>query len=339
MATTLIPGLDDDAAYQCLLRVTLPSHGQMRQVSRAWRNLVSSAKFYDDRSAQGLDEEWLVATVMLRQETLIMAFNPNSAKKAWMILPSPPQHIHGIAGFECKALGGKLYLLGGWRGKKLVSVFDSHTNRWSAAAPMLCPRAHCASAAMEGRLYVVGGNLMGKGLDAEVYDPVEDRWEPLPQSPSPETIAFHIAIVVDRTKMAVFSRGGVGATLVFSARDLSWEVADTGLPGRRCFVHSNRIYEADMAGSLMWRYERGKNMWEALRLTNASSSDDRFFFRTVSCQKNIWAVSMNCKVVTVIQVPSDGGLEAKVVAVHKLSVPFSDDPLVLRTFDVDILRA
>ncbi|XP_024517555.1 F-box/kelch-repeat protein At1g55270 [Selaginella moellendorffii] len=333
MATTIIPGLDSDAAYQCLLRVSLSSHGQMRKVSRAWRDLVSSAKFYDDRAAQGLDEEWLVATVILRQENelLIMAFNPSSSKKAWMVLPPPPRGFYATGGFDCRALGSKLYLLGLGQGKSL-SVFDSHTNRWTAAAPMLCPRFFFASAAMEGQLYVVGGNRERQEQDAETYNPLEDRWYPLPPLPPHGTMAFRNALVVDGNKMVIL-RAGNGETLVFSAQDHSWEVADmTRLRGCRCIVHANRIYDANT----LQRYDSGNNSWEALHLTNASSSDSKSVFRGVSCQKNIWAVKEDCKVVKVIQVPNNGSLEAKVMAVYELSVPFSNlHPI----FDLEVLRA
>ncbi|XP_024520813.1 F-box/kelch-repeat protein At1g55270 isoform X2 [Selaginella moellendorffii] len=311
MATTIIPGLDSDAAYQCLLRVSLSSHGQMRK---------------------GLDEEWLVATVILRQEDelLIMAFNPSSSKKAWMVLPPPPRGFYAAGGFDCRALGSKLYLLG--LGGKSLSVFDSHTNRWSAAAPMLCPRFSFASAAMEGQLYVVGGNRERQEQDAETYNPLEDRWYPLPPLPPHGTMAFRNALVVDGNKMVIL-RAVNGETLVFSAQDHSWEVADmTRLRGCRCIVHGNRIYDANT----LQRYDSGNNSWEALQLTNASSSDSKSVFHGVSCQKNIWAVKEDCKVVKVIQVPNDGSLEAKVMAVYELSVPFSN---LYPTFDLEVLRA
>ncbi|XP_024520842.1 F-box/kelch-repeat protein At4g19330-like [Selaginella moellendorffii] len=116
---------------------------------------------------------------------------------------------------------------------------------------------------MEGQLYIVGGNSMGEEPDAEVYKPVEDRWDPLPLPPSLEN-RFHNALLVDDSKMVVTSCCG-GPTFVFSARDLSWEVADLlGLQERHCcFVHSNQMYKSDKAGSLLLRYDNGKKSWEA----------------------------------------------------------------------------
>ena len=66
-------------------------------------------------------------------------------------------------------------------------VYDAGEDRWREAAPAPTARNSAAGAALNGRLHVVGGRLVGDGNRAEheAYDPQSDRWEtlaPLPQA-------------------------------------------------------------------------------------------------------------------------------------------------------------
>ena len=57
-------------------------------------------------------------------------------------------------------------------------VFDPQTNAWTALAPMSTARHSFAMAAVQGKLYAVGGSAAGSTLaTAEAFDPQQNRWE------------------------------------------------------------------------------------------------------------------------------------------------------------------
>ena len=71
-----------------------------------------------------------------------------------------------------------------------TEVFDPQTNAWTPLAPMSTGREAPAMAAVQGKLYAVGGVADGSALPvlfapappaalatAEAYDPQQNRWE------------------------------------------------------------------------------------------------------------------------------------------------------------------
>jgi N-acetylneuraminic acid mutarotase len=95
------------------------------------------------------------------------------------------------------AMGGRMHLVGGWNYSNTASasvashsVFDPATQSWSVATPLAVARNAAGAAAIEGRLYVVGGRSPGiRASDQqslasmEIYSPLTDQWQtaaPLP---------------------------------------------------------------------------------------------------------------------------------------------------------------
>jgi N-acetylneuraminic acid mutarotase len=82
------------------------------------------------------------------------------------------------------ALDGKIYVVGGHgdsRSKQTrlatAERYDPATNRWQAIASMAQPHHEPALAAVDGKLYVFGGEDGPSYLaSVEVYDPARDRW-------------------------------------------------------------------------------------------------------------------------------------------------------------------
>src|SRR4029434_2347614 len=54
-------------------------------------------------------------------------------------------------------VGGKIYLVGGFRGERELEIYDPATDRWSRGASL--PRAlhHAGAIGLNGKLYVIGG--------------------------------------------------------------------------------------------------------------------------------------------------------------------------------------
>ena len=113
----------------------------------------------------------------------------------WLPLPSVPGP-HGRIAATAQAVGGKIYLFGGYtvsaEGNEVstpnLDVFDPATDSWSAAAPMPVPVDDAASGVWRGRLiYLISGwSQKGNVPNVQVYDPAADRWSqatPIPGAP------------------------------------------------------------------------------------------------------------------------------------------------------------
>ena len=121
---------------------------------------------------------------------LVQVYDPAANK--WKQAAPIPQamHHHGVA-----AVDGKLYVVGGFTGvfakrNPIASVwqYDPAADRWEKRAPLPAPRGALAVAALDGKIYALGGERFSAAKpdayepvsDAAVYDPKSDAWEILP---------------------------------------------------------------------------------------------------------------------------------------------------------------
>ena len=92
-------------------------------------------------------------------------------------------------GVGAGALGGKLYAVGGqfvscdalgctFTRYDLVEAYDPSTNSWQPRAPLPSARTGVQVAALNGKLYAVGGQTPGPGVQLELleYDPGQNAW-------------------------------------------------------------------------------------------------------------------------------------------------------------------
>lgn len=119
------------------------------------------------------------------------------AANAWRSRASvPTARNHLSAG----SVGGKIYAIGGRLAAAfsivmpgntdVVQEYDPAANSWATKAPMPTPRSGHASAVLNGRIYVGGGELQTYQFLAafrafEAYDPAANGWAQLPFMPSP----------------------------------------------------------------------------------------------------------------------------------------------------------
>jgi len=89
----------------------------------------------------------------------------------------------GRAGHKIEAVGGKLYVMGGWRKFKFldeVEEYDPLLDKWTIKAKMPGPLAYFGSVVKNGQVYVVGGISGFRNTDEtgqlRVYSPSRDAW-------------------------------------------------------------------------------------------------------------------------------------------------------------------
>jgi N-acetylneuraminic acid mutarotase len=114
------------------------------------------------------------------------AYDP--ATDSWSERAAMPgaRYAHAMAG-----IGGRLYVTAGITTRagaaEEVWVYDPAGDAWSiAGARMPTTREHVAGVAHQGRFLVVGGRNGANLGSVESYDPVADRWERLPDMPTPK---------------------------------------------------------------------------------------------------------------------------------------------------------
>ena len=125
--------------------------------------------------------------------------------------------IQGIAGSKSGTIEGEFLVDTTTAGAFTVRVYltDARDNRsnelslpfriaefpWVAKRPMPSPRRDFATAALDGRIYVLGGGDVMVGTTpsppvttVEVYDPATDSWTSAP--PMPLAVTHHVAVTV-----------------------------------------------------------------------------------------------------------------------------------------------
>lgn len=216
--TELIPGLPEEIAMECLLRLPYGSLSASRGVCRRWRSLVEDAEFYRQRKRRGYTRALVCLVQVLPisdggggggEESApppsqaverrkpgntggapaygITLFDPETS--SWGRLPEIPEYPTGLPLFcHLAGAGERLVAMGGWdpftwEPLRAVWVFDFCTSRWRRGADMPAARSFFACAGTSGgTVFVAGGHDGNKNAlrSAWAYRVREDSWEELP---------------------------------------------------------------------------------------------------------------------------------------------------------------
>jgi len=179
----LLPGLPDDLAIACLIRVPRFYHRKLRVVCKRWDRLLAGNFFYSLRRRLGMAEEWVYVIKRDRDGRISWhAFDPRF--QLWQPLPPVPVEYSEALGFGCAVLSGcHLYLFGGKDPSKgsmrRVVYYSARTNKWHRAPDMQRRRHFFGFCVINNCLYVAGGECEGiqRSLrSAEMYDPNRNKW-------------------------------------------------------------------------------------------------------------------------------------------------------------------
>ncbi|KAI4368583.1 hypothetical protein MLD38_017127 [Melastoma candidum] len=205
----LIPGLPDDVAVECFLRLPYTAHSSACRVSRSWSSLLQSQRFYSLRrtlhrssplaclvqqSPPSSPDDPIgkpAAPAMnhsipdgLAQSYSVLVFDPGSL--SWARVPPIPDFPDGLPLFcQLASTDGKLLVLGGWDPAtysplRRVYLHDFITGKWRRCAEMPGTRTFFAAAGADGgRVFVAGGHDECKNAlsTAWAYDVGRDEWE------------------------------------------------------------------------------------------------------------------------------------------------------------------
>jgi len=133
----------------------------------------------------------------------------------------------GSSGLGAAVVAGKLYAISGYFTERLA-VYDPQTDVWSNGAPLAHPLQYFGSAAIDGRIYVAGGDTGGTGPSADllVYDPQQNAWTQGPPMPGGARWAVGAAALEGRLYVVggtdVASPGGLRRLEVYDPVARSW---------------------------------------------------------------------------------------------------------------------
>ncbi|KAK2641637.1 hypothetical protein Ddye_023400 [Dipteronia dyeriana] len=208
----LIPGLPDDIAMECLIRVPHEFHSNMKSVCLKWQYLISDPSFYHQRlrsnTAEHLVYQIQPTHIMIHDDDVITSNQKSQTTQH----NTPPPLQYGLTMYnatyqtwqrmipnfeipifcQCVTLqscgNSKLVLLGGWDPKTLEPVSDVYVldiiKGWRKGASMSAARSFFACAVVGGtKVYVAGGHDNQKNAlkSAQVYDVDKDEWGVLPE--------------------------------------------------------------------------------------------------------------------------------------------------------------
>jgi N-acetylneuraminic acid mutarotase len=146
-----------------------------------------------------------------------------------------------ISRYALVAFEGRLYVFGGWDGRKYLSsvyMYDPGKDVWTARSPLPAPRAFAAAVVSESKIYIIGGYDGKQALPAnDVYQPNQDDginnpWEksiPLPEG--------RYGMAVSSIADIIYISGGRGNSseiipfLAFSPQLNAWQLLDAP-PGK-----------------------------------------------------------------------------------------------------------
>ncbi|KAL4387678.1 hypothetical protein GQ457_09G003860 [Hibiscus cannabinus] len=186
----LIPGLPDDVALNCLLRVPIESHTACKAVCKRWHFLFGNKdRFFTLRKELGFKDPWL----------FVFAFHKCTGEIRWQVLDLTNFSWHSIPSMPCKDIisphgiscvsfphEGALFVCGGMVADvhcplDLVFKYEIHKDSWTVTKKMNAARSFFASGVINGMIYVAGGNSADLfELDsAEVLDPAIGNWHPI----------------------------------------------------------------------------------------------------------------------------------------------------------------
>lgn len=277
----LIPGLPDDIALNCLLRLPVEFHSSGRTVCRRWCTLFSDkGVFFTVRKEMGFQDPWL----------FVFSFHKSTGKIQWHVLDLVHLSWHEIPvmpcmekvcphGFRCVSVPGdrSLFLCGGVATDvdcplNLVMKFDVLSNRWTVMKKMITPRTFFAGGVIGGKVYVAGGNSSDRFelSSAEVMDPKDGSWRPIANMGA--SMACYDAAVLDGK---LFVTEGwfwpfyfVPRGQVYDPKTDSWECLATGLregwTGSSVVLHGRLFVVSEHERTKLKVYNSGDDTWETV---------------------------------------------------------------------------
>lgn len=206
----LIPGLPNDVAFECLIRIPFHQFPKASSVCRTWNAVIKQPEFRRRRQTSALTRPVIVmAQAMVGLSGLyppvyrLTLFEP--VKGRWYDFPPIPEMVEGLPVFtRVVGIGSELAVIGGcdpgtWRVLNSVFIYNFLSGTWRRGTDMPGEQRlffGCAASEEDGTVVVAGGHDGDKNSlrSTLAYEVARDRWTPLPDMSSGRdecTCVFH----------------------------------------------------------------------------------------------------------------------------------------------------
>jgi hypothetical protein len=278
---SLIPGLPDDVALNCLLRLPVQSHASCKAVCKRWHLLLGSKdRFFSRRKELGFKDPWL----------FVFAFHKYTEKIQWQVLDLTHFSWHTIPAmpcpckvcpraFRCVSIPheGTLFVCGGMVFDvecplDLVLKYEMQKNRWTVMNQMITARSFFASGVIDGMIYAAGGNSSELfELDsAEAMDPVKGNWCPIASMgtnmASYDAAVLNGKLLVTEGWLWPFNFSPRGQ--VYDPRTNNWESMAAGLregwTGSSVVVYGHLFVVSELERMKLKVYDTDTDSWETI---------------------------------------------------------------------------
>ncbi|KAJ0081547.1 hypothetical protein Patl1_10049 [Pistacia atlantica] len=277
----LIPGLPDDVALNCLLRLPVESHATCRVVCKRWHLLLrNKEQFFTRRKESGFRDPWLFVFATDKYTRKIQWQVLDLTHYSWHTIPAMPcKDKVCLQGFSCVSIPreGTLFLCGGMGSDvdcplDLVLKYDMQKNRWTVMNKMITARSSFASVVIDGMIYVAGGSSSDLfELDsAEVLDPVKGSWRPIANMGT-DMVAYDAAVLNGKLLVTegwlwpffVSPRGQV-----YDPKTDNWESMAVGLregwTGSSVVVYGHLFVVSELERMKLKVYNSNTDSWEPI---------------------------------------------------------------------------
>ncbi|KAJ8505680.1 hypothetical protein OPV22_006566 [Ensete ventricosum] len=296
MEDELIPGLPQEIARECLVRVPFIAFRTVHAVCKLWKRDLESASFHRHRKSLGLDRP--VVVLAQSEPPPVVAASADGEKSypspllyrlalfepttgAWSSLPPIPGRPHGLPLFcQLAAVGRELVVVGGWDPRTWaasdeVHVYDLVSGVWRCGARMPGPRRSffaCAASEERAAVFIAGGHDESKNAlrSALAYDVAADAWMQLPDMARERdecrgvfaSGGFHVVGGYPTEAQGQFSRSAE----TFDVATWRWNAMEEGrleeaACPRTCVVGGDgRVYMCRQAGQVVV-LEEGGGAW------------------------------------------------------------------------------
>ncbi|KAJ7980983.1 F-box/kelch-repeat protein [Quillaja saponaria] len=296
---SLIPGLIDDVALNCLARMSRLDYFSLSCTNSMFNKLVKCGYLYGLRKQLGIVEHWAYLVCDPRGWE---AFD--TQRKKWMTLPKIPcDECFNHADKESLAVGSELLVFGRELLDFAIWKYRLTHHAWVKCQGMNRPRCLFGSGSLGSIAIVAGGSdKNGNVLKlAELYDSQSGRWETLPNMHTPRRLCS--GFFMDGKFYVI---GGMSSPTVsltcgeeFDLKTMSWRKIEGMYPYVNkaaqapplVAVVDNQLYTVEHLTNMVQKYDKEKNTWDVLgRLPVRADSSNGWGLAFKACGEQLLVV-------------------------------------------------
>ncbi|KAJ7947799.1 F-box/kelch-repeat protein [Quillaja saponaria] len=296
---SLLPGLIDDVALNCLAWLSRSDYGLLSCINKKFYNLVKSGYLYGLRKQLGIVEHWIYLVCDPRDWE---AFD--TLRKKWMKLPKMPcDECFNHADKESLSVGSELLVFGRelldfaiWKYNLILLV-------WVKCQGMNRPRCLFGSGSLGSIAIIAGGSDKNGSVlkSAELYDSSSGRWELLPNMQTPRRLCSGFFMDGKFYVIGGMSSPSVSLTCgeELDLETRSWRKIEGMYPyvNRAAqapplvAVVDNQLYTVEHLTNMVKKYDKEKNNWNVLgRLPVRADSSNGWGLAFKACGEQLLVV-------------------------------------------------